>query len=145
VSDVPQAPGWWQASDGKWYPPEQFTGATQPQTPAPQTPQPQGYQNPGYGYGQSGPPKNDGLAVGALVTSIVGIPLLCCYIGFFACVAGVVMGFVSRNRIKQSGGQLTGEGMAMGGIIVGFVGIALAVIGTILYIAGVATLSYGSS
>jgi uncharacterized membrane protein len=26
VSDSPQGPGWWQASDGKWYPPEQAPG-----------------------------------------------------------------------------------------------------------------------
>jgi uncharacterized membrane protein len=30
VSDTPQGPGWWQASDGKWYPPEQAPGAQQP-------------------------------------------------------------------------------------------------------------------
>ncbi|MEJ5255892.1 MAG: hypothetical protein WHS89_11120 [Acidimicrobiales bacterium] len=27
MSDTPQGPGWWQASDGKWYPPEQAPGA----------------------------------------------------------------------------------------------------------------------
>ena len=27
MSDAPQGPGWWQASDGKWYPPEQAPGA----------------------------------------------------------------------------------------------------------------------
>lgn len=32
MSDVSQGPGWWQASDGKWYPPEQAPG-TQPPTP----------------------------------------------------------------------------------------------------------------
>jgi len=26
MSDVPQGPGWWIASDGKWYPPEQHPG-----------------------------------------------------------------------------------------------------------------------
>jgi uncharacterized membrane protein len=33
VSDTPQGPGWWQASDGKWYPPEQAPGGTP--TPGP--------------------------------------------------------------------------------------------------------------
>jgi hypothetical protein len=33
VSDVPQGPGWWQASDGHWYPPEQF--APNPGSPPP--------------------------------------------------------------------------------------------------------------
>lgn len=27
MSDAPQGPGWWQASDGKWYAPEQAPGA----------------------------------------------------------------------------------------------------------------------
>jgi len=27
MSDTSQGPGWWQASDGKWYPPEQASGA----------------------------------------------------------------------------------------------------------------------
>ena len=30
VSDSSQGPGWWQASDGKWYPPEQAPGAQPP-------------------------------------------------------------------------------------------------------------------
>jgi hypothetical protein len=34
VSDSSQGPGWWQASDGKWYPPEQAPGYQQPATPA---------------------------------------------------------------------------------------------------------------
>ncbi len=39
MSDAPQGPGWWQASDMKWYPPEAAPGA-QPTAPqAPQAPQ----------------------------------------------------------------------------------------------------------
>jgi hypothetical protein len=30
VSDIPQAPDWWQASDGKWYPPQAGQGAPDP-------------------------------------------------------------------------------------------------------------------
>lgn len=30
MSDFSQGPGWWQASDGKWYPPEQAPGTPQP-------------------------------------------------------------------------------------------------------------------
>ena len=44
MSDAPQGEGWWQASDGKWYPPEQ----------APGTPQPQAAM-PAQGYGQPAP------------------------------------------------------------------------------------------
>lgn len=31
MSDASQGPGWWQASDGKWYPPEQAPGYQPPQ------------------------------------------------------------------------------------------------------------------
>jgi uncharacterized RDD family membrane protein YckC len=30
MSDTSQGPGWWQASDGKWYPPEQSPGGPTP-------------------------------------------------------------------------------------------------------------------
>ena len=40
MSDTSQGPGWWQASDGKWYPPEQAPGAA---------PVPPAGPQPGYG------------------------------------------------------------------------------------------------
>lgn len=45
MSDAPQGPGWWQASDGKWYPPQP---AAAPPPTAPPPPQP--------GYYPVGPP-----------------------------------------------------------------------------------------
>jgi len=73
VSDFSQGPGWWQASDDKWYPPDdvpgpdpltggtwsppaETTGWSAPTTGAPTYGQP-GYGQPGYGqpgYGQPG-------------------------------------------------------------------------------------------
>lgn len=38
-ADTSQGPGWWQASDGKWYPPEQKPGGAPASTPTP-TPSP---------------------------------------------------------------------------------------------------------
>jgi hypothetical protein len=35
MSDVSQGPGWWQASDGKWYAPEQMQQPQQPPPPVP--------------------------------------------------------------------------------------------------------------
>lgn len=50
MSDVSQGPGWWQASDGKWYPPQQQPG------PAPQQQAPQGFAGPpGAGPAGAGP------------------------------------------------------------------------------------------
>jgi hypothetical protein len=33
MSNAPQGPGWWQASDGNWYPPQQSAGYTPPPPP----------------------------------------------------------------------------------------------------------------
>ncbi|MCU1497810.1 MAG: hypothetical protein JWM47_1763 [Acidimicrobiales bacterium] len=38
MSDVSQGPGWWQAADLKWYPPEQSPGATPVTGPPPSMP-----------------------------------------------------------------------------------------------------------
>lgn len=42
MTNAPQGPGWWQASDGNWYPPEQNPSRTAPPPPAPAGPP--GYQ-----------------------------------------------------------------------------------------------------
>lgn len=138
MSDVPEAPGWWQASDGRWYPPEQFTGPM----PAPQGPPPgydpapdvsqPGFPQPaqvGYGYGVV-PPKNETLAVVSLVLGCVSVPLLC-LCGIFGIPIGltaVITGILGRRKIRESAGTLTGEGMALAGIIVGAITIALSVV-----------------
>ena len=50
MSDTAQGPGWWQASDGKWYPPEQAPGYAAPPPPpgagAPAFGPPPGYGTP---------------------------------------------------------------------------------------------------
>ena len=40
MSDVSQGPGWWMASDGKWYPPEQHPDYVAPAPPPPAAPPP---------------------------------------------------------------------------------------------------------
>jgi hypothetical protein len=119
MSDTSQGPGWWLASDGKWYPPETWAGAV-PQTGAATGPA----GGPGYPSYQGGPiyaarPTN-GLAVAALVCSCAGWLLL-----GLPCVLGIIFGFVARGQIKRSNGHQQGEGMALAGIIVGFSLIAL--------------------
>jgi hypothetical protein len=57
------------------------------------------------------------------VCSILGV---CCGVGG---LLGVIFGFVARSQIKRSGGSQKGSGLALAGIIVGFVVIALAALG----------------
>jgi hypothetical protein len=77
MSDVPQGPGWWQASDDKWYPPPRPTmpgeeeGApvatsAPPEGMAPPMGVPSGpYAPPGPGPGPMGPPPGPGAPMGA--------------------------------------------------------------------------------
>lgn len=58
--------------------------------------------------------KNSGLGIAALVTALCGVSLL-----------GVIFGHVSLSQIKNSDGQLTGRGMALAGVIVGYVGMVM--------------------
>lgn len=127
MSDVPQGPGWWQASDGKYYPPEQFQGGAQQ---GPPMAQPQGYGMAAVG------PQNEQLAIWSLVSSIAGLVIgFCCGIGLIGSIAGIVMGVIARSRIRDSNGQLQGDGMALGGIIVGAVGVVWFVAWIILFFA----------
>ncbi len=134
MSDVSQGPGWWQASDGKWYPPELHPGPPpgsgvptdlsqeRGQPPAPGG-MPYGTPGYGYGYGYGYPvvPRNNGLAVASLVCSIVTIFGL-------GSVLGIVFGFVARHQIRESGGTQRGDGLALAGIIVGFATLALTIV-----------------
>jgi hypothetical protein len=92
-------------------------------------PPPPGYgapPPPGYpGYPGSAPPwgyggaHTNGLALASLVLGLVGWIL--CGIGS---VVAVVLGYIARSQIKQAWGRQTGSGMAMAGIILGFIGLA---------------------
>lgn len=128
------------------------TGGMPPQTPAPPTPAPQyGPPPPGYGppagygphagylpppgYGGYPAQGTNGLAIASLCCSVVG-----CIYGIPAILA-IVFGFVARSQIKQTGQQ--GAGLALAGIIVGFVWIALGLAFLALVVAGIASDSSG--
>jgi len=57
MSDAPQGEGWWQASDGRWYPPESAPG-TPPSAPPPS--EPPSYGAPAPGYSAPGPAPGPG-------------------------------------------------------------------------------------
>src|SRR5690606_12937759 len=79
------------------------------------------YGAPGYGAPGAGPsgygsdfgypvqPRTDGLAAGALLASIVGILTTCLCIGVAGSIAGIIMGAMSRRRIRESNGMLLGN------------------------------------
>jgi hypothetical protein len=68
-------------------------------------------------------PKNCGLAIWSLVLGILG--LTCFWI--LTAIPAVICGHVAYSRIRRSAGALSGEGLALGGLITGYIGIALSV------------------
>jgi hypothetical protein len=117
--------------------------ASQPVPPAAQPVPPAAQPAPAYGepgaapaYGQTAPAygqptgaKTNTLAIISLVASIAGIVIL----WGIGSIVGVICGHISLSQIKKTGEQ--GRGMAVAGLIVGYIGIALAIIGTIIAIA----------
>jgi hypothetical protein len=57
----------------------------------------------------------------AIWSLILGILTFLCF-GFFAGIPAVICGHVARSRIRQSQGNLTGGGLALAGLILGYVG-----------------------
>src|SRR5690349_6740351 len=75
-------------------------------------------------------PQTDGKATASLILGILSI--LC--FGLFTGLPAIILGHISRGNIEQSRGRLTGAGMALAGLIMGYVSI----ISTILIIAAIA-------
>jgi hypothetical protein len=112
----------------------------QPQYPQPQYPQPQ-YAQPGYGQQpgypqQYGAPvgypyasqKTNGLAIAAMVLGIL-------WIYWIGSVLALVFGYIARKQIQERGEG--GAGMAVAGIVLGWVGL-----GILVLVAGLGVVSY---
>ena len=73
------------------------------------------------------PPKTSALAISSLVLGILGILfLLICISPLFA-IPAVICGHMAYSRIKRSSGTLTGDGLALAGLITGYISIGLSV------------------
>lgn len=64
--------------------------------------------------------RTNGLAVASLVVSVVGL-VACC--GSVSGIVGAILGHVARRRIRRTGEA--GAGMALAGILVGWIGLAI--------------------
>lgn len=62
-------------------------------------------------------PQTSGLAIGSLICGIM-------FLFLPASVAAIVMGHIARSDIRESRGRKTGAGMALAGLILGYVGVS---------------------
>lgn len=75
-----------------------------------------------------GPPQTSGKAIASLVCGIIN------FFPFF--IVAIVLGHISRSEIRKSAGRLTGDGIALAGLILGYMGVVA--IPIILIIAAIA-------
>jgi hypothetical protein len=112
MSDAPQGPGWWEASDGKWYPPQAQSAPPQPQSAAQGTPS----------SGPLGVDRSPGVVLGLSIVTL-GIYFLVWYykindeirrhdplikvspgwsvVAMFIPIANLVSGYSTAARIRQ--------------------------------------------
>jgi hypothetical protein len=116
----PPGPGWWLASDGRYYPPEQ--------APANQGPPPPAFS----AYTPYGAPvtqtSTNGLAIASMVLGIL-------WIYWIGSILALVFGYFAKGQIDRSGGRQTGRGMAIAGIVLGWIGAAALVLIIVVAIA----------
>ncbi len=80
-------------------------------------------------------PQTDGKAVASLICGILSVTLL----GILTGLPAIILGHISRSKIKKSMGKLKGEGMALAGLIMGYISVALTfVVLVVLIIAAIA-------
>jgi len=68
-------------------------------------------------------PKTSGLAIWSLV---LGILSLTCF-SILSAIPGVICGHKALSRISRANGSLSGKGMAIAGLVTGYIGIAWAI------------------
>lgn len=91
-----------------------------------------GYGQPGYpqqapyGYAGSGAGPTNGLAIVSLVLSLLGLFF------YVTAIGGVICGHIARRQIRE--GHETGDGMALAGLIIGYIILALGVLLFVFFI-----------
>lgn len=63
-----------------------------------------------------GPPQNSGKALASLICSLVF------FLWPFSSLAAVILGHVSLSEMKRSAGRITGQGLAIAGLVLGYIG-----------------------
>ena len=67
--------------------------------------------------------KKKGLSIASLIFGIIGTaPLLST-----ASIVAIILGHISLSKIKKSSGKYSGKGLAIAGLILGYLGLSVAI------------------
>jgi competence protein ComGC len=68
--------------------------------------------------------KTSALAIWSLVLGVLSLVLIIVCIGPIFAIPAIICGHIACSRIKRSGGQLAGKGLAIAGFVTGYVSLA---------------------
>ena len=71
---------------------------------------------------------NSQLAIASLVSGILGWTL----VPFIGTLVAIITGHMARSEIRRSNGQLGGDGMAIAGLVLGWISAALWIVGIVI-------------
>ncbi len=72
---------------------------------------------------------NSSMAILSLIAGILGLTMF----PVLGSIAALITGQMAKREINESGGTLGGEGLAQAGIIMGWIGVALTVLGVCIF------------
>ena len=130
LGDQPVSP----PPEGAAPPPGYPYGPPPPGYPPPGYPPP-GYPaayGPPYGAPYVGPTKTNGFAIASLVLGIV-------WIYWIGSILALIFGYIAKRQIDRSGGRESGRGMAIAGIVLGWIGVGVLILLIVLFGFAVAT------
>lgn len=82
-------------------------------------------------------PKTNGLAIASMVLGILSLVFFCAWFFPVMPILAVVFGHIALSQIRKQG--TAGRGMAIAGLVTGYIGLAITVVMIILMIIGTVT------
>jgi hypothetical protein len=74
------------------------------------------------------PRSTNGLAIASMVLGIV-------WVYWIGSILALIFGYIAKGQINESGGRQGGKGMAIAGIVLGWVGIGFLLLGIVAFLA----------
>ena len=71
------------------------------------------------------PARNSTMAIVSLIAGIAGLFV----VPVVGSIVAVITGHMAKREIRESGGQLSGDGLATAGLILGYIGVGFAMLG----------------